>query len=184
VGTSNDADEYFFGGLEYELYNIAQLRVGHKGAQEADDNGFTFGGGLQYAGFKVNYAFVPFGELGDQQRFSFTYLFGEPTRTRAFASSEEDDGIPEASQKVVREKLRIVRDLYHDNKLKKAHDKLQVLRDMFPENTTVLLWLGVVVHERGDSQQALQLMRRVQQLDPDNSFARENIRRLQPLVQR
>ncbi len=38
--------------------------------------GASLGAGVRYGGFELNYALVPFGILGDTQRFSFTYRFG------------------------------------------------------------------------------------------------------------
>jgi outer membrane protein OmpA-like peptidoglycan-associated protein len=38
--------------------------------------GATVGAGIRHAGFEINYALVPFGALGDTQRFSVTYRFG------------------------------------------------------------------------------------------------------------
>ncbi len=38
--------------------------------------GASVGAGIQFSGFELDYALVPFGVLGDTQRFSLTYRFG------------------------------------------------------------------------------------------------------------
>ncbi len=72
---SDDADGYFALGGELGIRDTFYLRLGYKGAQEAD-NGFTLGGGLSYERFKVDFSMVEFGELGRQQKLSLIYEFG------------------------------------------------------------------------------------------------------------
>src|SRR5580658_7091993 len=49
--------------------------------------GAALGAGVRLTGFELNYALVPFGALGDTQRFSITYRFG----------TEEDQPTPQST---------------------------------------------------------------------------------------
>lgn len=59
-------------GTEYVALKSAAIRFGYNGRNEAGA-GITFGGGiiLEHLGF--DYAFVPFGDLGNSHRFSLSY---------------------------------------------------------------------------------------------------------------
>lgn len=72
----SDADAYVSAGAEYGFFRTLFFRVGFNGSQEADD-GFTVGGGIHDQRFRINYSYVPLGDLGDHQRLSVTYLFGD-----------------------------------------------------------------------------------------------------------
>lgn len=59
-------------GGEYVALGILALRAGYNGRNETD-RGFTAGGGFQLNQFSIDYAFVPFGDLGNSHRFSLSY---------------------------------------------------------------------------------------------------------------
>ncbi|MEK7384366.1 MAG: PorV/PorQ family protein [Elusimicrobiota bacterium] len=59
-------------GGEYVALKTLALRVGYNGRNDAG-SGVTFGGGLQHNRFSVDYAFVPFGDLGNSHRLSLSY---------------------------------------------------------------------------------------------------------------
>jgi tetratricopeptide (TPR) repeat protein len=65
--------------MEYRLAKIASVRVGYKGNQYLD-NRFTYGIGFENPLFRLDYAFVPFGDLGDAHRISVIYKFGKNTK--------------------------------------------------------------------------------------------------------
>ena len=72
-------------GLEDTLYQLLSLRGGYAFATSdpitADNSnllGWTFGIGLMYRGFSLDYAYVPLSYLGNMQRISLTYDFGRP----------------------------------------------------------------------------------------------------------
>ncbi len=52
------------------------LRAGHDGFAEAG-TGLSMGGGLRLGNYSVDYAFIPFGELGQAHRMSATVRFGK-----------------------------------------------------------------------------------------------------------
>ncbi len=65
-------------GFEYWIYNMFALRFGYKtGAFEHP----TFGLGLKYSGFEIDYAFIKYEELGNTHRFSLLYTWGTPPVT-------------------------------------------------------------------------------------------------------
>lgn len=77
--TNGDNSLHF--GLEHTLYRILALRAGYglNVPKPAMDGlvGWTFGGGIQIQRFTLDYAYVPLGDLGNMQRVSLTYSFGE-----------------------------------------------------------------------------------------------------------
>ena len=59
-------------GAEYMAKKTVALRLGYNGRNDAG-TGLTLGGGLMVRRFALDYAFVPFGDLGNAHRFSFAY---------------------------------------------------------------------------------------------------------------
>jgi flagellar motor protein MotB len=73
--TDNDINYFFGGGLN--LFDVVFLRAGYKGGTI---NQPTFGGGLAYAHFALDYAYVPYtsDDLGVTHRITLSYQFGAP----------------------------------------------------------------------------------------------------------
>lgn len=67
-------------GLEDLMYSMLALRAGYQfnlaDSQIQGLTGLTAGLGILYGGFGLDYAFVPFGDLGTTQRLSLSYAFG------------------------------------------------------------------------------------------------------------
>lgn len=59
-------------GAEYRVLQAAALRLGYNGRNGAD-SGIAGGGGLALKNFGLDYAFMPFGDLGAAHRLSFSY---------------------------------------------------------------------------------------------------------------
>jgi len=59
-------------GGEYVVLGVLALRLGYNGRNEAG-SGLTVGGGITWREFSADYAFVPFGDLGDSSRFSLSF---------------------------------------------------------------------------------------------------------------
>ena len=55
------------------------LRIGYKAAKDLDQK-LTYGVGFENPIFRVDYAFVPFGDVGDTHRVSVIYRFGKTSR--------------------------------------------------------------------------------------------------------
>lgn len=63
-------------GLEYWSEDLLAVRGGWKSGYEVFD--FAVGLGFKLGGFLLDYAYVPYGDLGDTHRFSLTLGFGSP----------------------------------------------------------------------------------------------------------
>ncbi len=65
-------------GVEWNLTNFLALRAGYKTQSDIGD-GMSFGGGIKFesAGriYKLDYAYLSYGPLGDTHRFSLAYVF-------------------------------------------------------------------------------------------------------------
>jgi hypothetical protein len=61
-------------GAEVTLADMFMLRVGYDGSIDID-NGFTFGGGVRVSDFELDYAYIPFGRVGDNHRMGLKYSF-------------------------------------------------------------------------------------------------------------
>lgn len=62
-------------GCEYTLMNMYSFRVGYLSANTDVDRGLTAGFGLRYRMLGFEYAFVPYGILGDTHRYSLRVWF-------------------------------------------------------------------------------------------------------------
>ncbi len=71
------------GGLEGIIQRDCFLRVGYQAALENNQigglTGFTAGAGFRVGQFQLDYAFVPYGDLGTSHRISVGYEFPNPT---------------------------------------------------------------------------------------------------------
>jgi hypothetical protein len=67
-------------GLEYTFMQVFSLRVGYAYSAAASNlvgmTGLTAGAGLKLGGFVIDYAYVPFGDLGTTQMVTIGYIFG------------------------------------------------------------------------------------------------------------
>jgi len=59
-------------GVEYTFNDMVSIRAGYKGTEPA---GISFGGGVKMQTYFIDYAYVPFGELGATHRISVTAHF-------------------------------------------------------------------------------------------------------------
>lgn len=82
----------FRGGLEFR-HNIIALRAGYESlSSDVDESlaNFTMGAGFRIKGWKVDYAWVPKGDLGDQHRIALSFGFGLTPEERAEAAKQVD----------------------------------------------------------------------------------------------
>jgi len=66
----------FGGGVEYRYNQMFSLRGGYSGDHDRRD--LSMGGGVDLEFFAVDYAYLPFGDLGDTHRISALIRFGRP----------------------------------------------------------------------------------------------------------
>jgi hypothetical protein len=72
-----NGSSYRFGaGLEYRYNQLFSVRGGYSGDHDRRD--VSMGGGVDLDFFQVDYAYLPFGKLGDTHRISALIRFGRP----------------------------------------------------------------------------------------------------------
>ena len=69
-------DSYIATGLEYTVFQMLKLRLGYNTISDFVGTGITYGMGLHFAQWNIDYAFVPFGDLGNTNRVSVGFRFG------------------------------------------------------------------------------------------------------------
>lgn len=67
----NDNDTYFCAGAEFHLGDLVVLRGGYTSGQDTGE-GYTAGVGFNTSRLSVDYAYVPYGDLGDTHRVSLS----------------------------------------------------------------------------------------------------------------
>lgn len=96
-----DNDKYYGIGLEYAINRYLSFRLGYK-----DKVGTTLGGGLRLWNLKLNYAYVPYGELGTTYRVSVGYDFDNSSEIFEKAEQEEKEPVkmPKTTEEIFEEK--------------------------------------------------------------------------------
>lgn len=72
-------------GVEFNPVEMLALRLGYDGRNEAG-SGLTVGAGFRMNDLALDYAYIPFGDLGEAHRVSLEYAFGGRERPREAAS--------------------------------------------------------------------------------------------------
>ncbi len=75
----SDDSMYFNLGMDYRLWDILAFRIGFKGQRDLD-TGLTYGMRFGNERLHLDYAFAPFGVLGDSHRVSIGLKFGKVYR--------------------------------------------------------------------------------------------------------
>ncbi len=65
--------EYINTGFEYSIKDLVALRLGYISAQ--DEQGLSYGAGVQWVGIGIDYSYTPFGVFNSVQRFSLSYRY-------------------------------------------------------------------------------------------------------------
>jgi len=85
-------------GAEYPLTGRLSLRSGYRYRQHGNElgawSGFSAGAGVAFDRLTLDYAFSPFGVLGNSHRFSLHLRFGEPRREARAAVLAAQPGAP------------------------------------------------------------------------------------------
>jgi len=74
IAKPQDNEIYYCLGAEWWLRNALALRAGYKTNQDAGE-GITAGIGLKVGKMSLDYAYVPYGELGNTHRISWKMKF-------------------------------------------------------------------------------------------------------------
>jgi tetratricopeptide (TPR) repeat protein len=83
-----DSNAYIATGIEYRLFDMLMVRAGYNGLSNFVGNGITYGMGLKFRQWNLDYAFVPYGDLGNTNRVSVSIRFGH-----ALEMQKADDAV-------------------------------------------------------------------------------------------
>lgn len=144
-------------GTEATVVPALALRAGYQARSAANQagglSGLSMGLGFNLAGVSLDYAFLPFGDLGNAQRVSLTYQFARPSaRTAA------------GHQTTLEEALRLEKEQKYEEAL--AAFNAVLLRD----DSSSAAWqgLGRVYEATGRRKLALRCMNQAGIRDPEN----------------
>jgi len=70
----NDNDSYYAAGIEYPLSSFFTLRAGYRTGKDAGE-GYSAGLGFNLSSVSLDYAYVPYGDLGNSHRVSLGMRF-------------------------------------------------------------------------------------------------------------
>jgi tetratricopeptide (TPR) repeat protein len=93
-----DNSSYFSTGIEYRIFEILNLRVGYSGKSNFIGSGVSYGMGLKFNQWNLDYALVPLGDLGTTNRLSVGIRFG-----RAMQMKDASDQIENAYHRAERQ---------------------------------------------------------------------------------
>jgi hypothetical protein len=79
VEKARNEEVAFMGGGEFILARMLHLRAGYDGRNDAG-SGLTLGLGITHKDLRLDYAYIPFGDFGENHRVGLRLLFG-PWRT-------------------------------------------------------------------------------------------------------
>ncbi len=136
-------------GLEFSKRAFS-LRGGYEtGSEKIDDSlgNFTFGGGANIRGWRVDYAWVPKGDLGDQHQLSLTVGFGLSMEERAQAAKELDIAMENMLRTRAQEYLAAGQKALSDGNLKLAATEFENATTWDPHNMDARLELERVQEE-------------------------------------
>jgi hypothetical protein len=71
----NDNDPYFCAGGEYWPFELLAFRAGWRGGPKDEGRGVCGGIGMRWKGFELDFAYEPYGELGDAYYYSLGIKF-------------------------------------------------------------------------------------------------------------
>ncbi|MBD3271188.1 MAG: PorV/PorQ family protein [Elusimicrobia bacterium] len=79
-------------GIESVFWKYFTLRSGYRFGRDAG-SGLSIGAGVIISMYKLNYAFIPFDELGDTHKISLGFTFGQPRKDMITMGDEEKAAI-------------------------------------------------------------------------------------------
>jgi hypothetical protein len=71
--TKELAQAAYCGGAEYFYFDLVGVRMGYYYLKYGDIMGLSFGAGVRYSGFSFDYANLPEGGFGEENRFTLSY---------------------------------------------------------------------------------------------------------------
>src|SRR5262249_39568625 len=98
VRLPKDSDVSYHGGAKYDYYDREEdatfsVRAGYRSDARKEGSGFgglTAGAGLTIYNQTIEYAWVPFGDMGSVHYFSLIFRFGSQERDNKIMSNDDD----------------------------------------------------------------------------------------------
>ncbi len=176
-----DNDGYINTGVEYWLWDIISLRLGYGSNNEVEE-GISYGLGMNNGEIGLDYAFEPYGILGNTHRVSLSWRFGKNYRANLI-----DVRVKEYNKQGVRDYRRkdyinayqgFKNILVLDSDNKKAKKYIKKIQDEFKEvkmNKEIRehLDLGMKYYEEGKTLKAREEFEAILALVPEQEEAKE-----------
>ncbi|MFH1415539.1 MAG: PorV/PorQ family protein [Elusimicrobiota bacterium] len=107
-------------GTEVSIWDLGFLRAGYNNVADIDES-FSIGAGWKWLDISVDYAYAPYGKLGNTNRFDITVRFGKLTLVESI--------------------YRNARSLYKNKSYKQAWIEFNKVDSLSPEYKRVRIWL-------------------------------------------
>jgi len=179
----NDAD-YLSVGAEYVYDQMLAIRVGYKAGFEQTNlqglTGISGGVGLKFANFNLDYAVVPYGELGTTQWMMLTYMFGNNTQKGNTQAGNATAVKPAATGKVSNTVKTTTTAAVHDQdfddglklqaagKVKEAIEKFTKVVTANPKNVMAWNYLGRLYYIQKNKKYSIVCYEKYLKLKPDD----------------
>lgn len=170
VGKPMDNRFNFQTGIEYCLKKILLFRLGYRslGSDLKSDSdldilaGVSTGIGVRAKNFLIDYAFIPFNELGNTHRISFSMEFGS-VRQRS-SKKPSVDHYKKAEE-------------YRKNELwAEAAAEYEKVVSSDAGNVMVYSWLGYCYYKLGNKDKAITAYEKALEIDPDNETVKKSLK--------
>ena len=92
---TKDESSYLVTGVEYRLLKMINIRAVYNGNSDFVGEGISYGLGLAFNNWNIDYAFIPTGDLGDSNRVSIGVKFG-PTQKMDQAEDQVNNSYKKA----------------------------------------------------------------------------------------
>jgi len=117
-------------GVEYVFWNLISLRCGYKSRADLD-KGIRFGAGFEVEDMSIDYAFVPFGVLGNTHRFTISVKFGYRGKMEFLAGE-------------INRHYRIGEKYFQDDRLLLAYKEFKNVKELNPSHEGADEYIGRV----------------------------------------
>jgi tetratricopeptide (TPR) repeat protein len=176
-----DNDGYINMGVEYWLWDIISLRMGY-GSNNEVEKGISYGLGMNNGEIGIDYAFEPYGILGDTHRVSLSWRFGKDYRANLVEVRVKEynkQGVRDYRKKDYINAYQGFKNiLVLDSDNKEAKEYIKKIQDEFKEVETNKkigehLDLGRKYYEKGKTLEARDEFEAILALVPGHSEAKE-----------
>jgi len=186
-------------GSEYVFWDLISLRLGYKVSQHLD-NGVRGGIGIGSRYIRFDYAYTPFGVLGDTHRISMNFKFGKKPTTVEMVEDTIKQHYRRGQRYYQRDNFVMAYQefktvVFLDREHKEALKKLGEIEVSFKDFKTKLaeekrrmeiernIKRGEELFNKGDYVSAGEVFNTVLSLQPDNKVAREYVEKIDKAYQ-